>query len=91
MAWKPDAANRLATALGRNHHVLLPSWLREELRPTSLRRMLVLEGSLQPVKLKGLPECLDINRLFLPMINPKENNTIMFKRYGEYEIHTNSI
>ena len=45
--------------------------------------------SLQPVRLKGLPLCMDVTRLFMPMKHPSENNRLMFRGYGENEIHSN--
>ena len=45
--------------------------------------------SLQPVKIRGLPQCMDINRQFVPVESTKENGAFMLKGYGEYEIHSN--
>ena len=45
--------------------------------------------SLQTVKLKGLPQCLDISRLFLPRKHSTQNNTVMFKGFEKDEINLN--
>ena len=45
--------------------------------------------SLHPIKLRGLPKCLDINRFFMPMEVNSGDNAVMFKGYGKYEIHSN--
>ena len=45
--------------------------------------------SLHPIKLRGLPQCLDIERFFMPIEVNSGDNAVMFKGYGKYEIHPN--